>query len=227
MRSGDLFAGENRALILVILICSLIYLAQIPAAGSAIASSGAMQPYPMPTSTPTSTSTPTATPTSTLTPTPTPVSVIYLPLILKGWPPTEFRGLWVDRWSYKSPDDIQAIVQKAAQANFNSIFFQVRGKADAYYQSNHEPWAAGLTVSGTLTQTQLGQDPDWDPLQTAIDQAHAAELELHAWVNVFSCWSGETPPITTCTPTHIYNEHPEWLQCDESGTPMPLKAEPG
>jgi len=64
-------------------------------------------------------------------------------------------------------------------------------------------------------------------LQTAIDLAHAARLELHAWVNVFSCWSGETPPITTCIPTHIYNEHPEWLQCDESGAPMPLKAEPG
>ncbi|MFQ5813815.1 MAG: glycoside hydrolase family 10 protein [Anaerolineae bacterium] len=187
-------------------------------------------PTSTPTETPTSTPTPTATPTSTLTPTPTPVSVIYLPLTLKGWMPSEFRGLWVDRWSYKSPDDIQAIVQKAAQANFNAIFFQVRGKADAYYQSNHEPWAAGLTVSGTYTQTQLGQDPGWDPLQVAIDEAHARGLQLHAWINVYPVWM--TSPESQAPPQDVTPEHlfwklshaygwADWRQWDEEG-PMRL-----
>jgi len=206
------FMHGDKALILAALICLLIYLAQISAAGSAIASPGAMLPYPMSTPTP--------------TPPPTPVSVIYLPLILKGWPPPEFRGLWVDRWSYKSPDDIQAIVQKAARANFNVIFLQVRGKADAYYQSNHEPWAAGLTVSGTSTQTQLGQDPGWDPLQLAIDEAHTRGLQLHAWINVYPVWTtspeGQAPPEEV-TPTHLFWKlsrtygWADWRQWDEEG----------
>ena len=187
-------------------------------------------PTATPTATPTSTPTPTATPTSTPTSTPTPVSVIYLPLILKGWMPSEFRGLWVDRWSYRSPDDIQAIVQKAAQANFNAILFQVRGKADAYYQSSYEPWAAGLTVSGTSTQTQLGQDPGWDPLQLAIDEAHARGLQLHAWINVYPVWmtssEGQAPPQDV-TPEHLFWKlshtygWADWRQWDEEG-PMLL-----
>lgn len=158
------------------------------------------------------------------------MSVIYLPLILKAWQPSEFRGLWVDRWSYQSPEDIQTIVQKAAQANFNAIFLQVRGKADAYYQSHYEPWASGLTVTGTLTRTQLGQDPGWDPLQVAIDEAHAQGLQLHAWINVYPVWvtspKGEAPPQDV-TPQHLFwrLSHAygwaDWRQWDQEG-PMLL-----
>lgn len=171
----------------------------------------------------TPTSTPTETPTST---TPTLEKRIYLPLILKAWHPPEFRGLWVDRWSYQSPQDVQAIIQKAAQANFNAILLQVRGKADAYYQSNHEPWAAGLTVSGTYTQTQLGQNPGWDPLQLAIDEAHAQGLQLHAWINVYPVWmtspQGEAPPEDV-TPQHLFWKLSDnyglidWRQWDQEG----------
>jgi uncharacterized lipoprotein YddW (UPF0748 family) len=177
--------------------------------------------YPV-TPTPTATLTATATPTRT----PTPVSVIYLPLIVKTWHPPEFRGLWVDRWSYQSPKDVQAIVQKAAQANFNAILFQVRGKADAYYQSSHEPWAAGLTVSGTYTQTQLGQNPGWDPLQLAVDEAHARGLQLHAWLNVYPVWmtspEGQAPPEDV-TPQHLFWKLADtyglidWRQWDQEG----------
>ena len=184
-----------------------------------------------PTSTPTPTPPVTVTPTSTPTETPTSATPtlerrIYLPLIFKTWHPPEFRGLWVDRWSYQSSKDVQAIVQKAAKANFNAILFQVRGKADAYYQSNHEPWAAGLTVSGTYTQTQLGQNPGWDPLQLAIDEAHARGLQLHAWINVYPAWLGESPPPST-TPEHMYNLFNElygdnWVQWDDQGQPMRL-----
>jgi uncharacterized lipoprotein YddW (UPF0748 family) len=177
--------------------------------------------YPV-TPTPTATLTATATPTRT----PKPVSVIYLPLIVKTWHPPEFRGLWVDRWSYQSPKDVQAIVQKAAQANFNAILFQVRGKADAYYQSSHEPWAAGLTVSGTYTQTQLGQNPGWDPLQLAVDEAHARGLQLHAWLNVYPVWmtspEGQAPPEDV-TPQHLFWKLADtyglidWRQWDQEG----------
>jgi uncharacterized lipoprotein YddW (UPF0748 family) len=184
-----------------------------------------------PTLTPPVTSTPTSTPTETPTSaTPTLGGCVYLPLIFKAWQPPEFRGLWVDRWSYQSPEDIQTIVQKAAQANFNAIFLQVRGKADAYYQSTYEPWAAGLTVTGTLTRTQLGQNPGWDPLRLAIDEAHARGLQLHAWINVYPVWitssKGEPPPQDV-TPEHLFWKLSDtygpldWRQWDEEG-PMLL-----
>lgn len=104
--------------------------------------------------------------------------------------PQEMRALWVTRWDYRRPDDIRVIADRAAQANFNTLLFQVRGNADAFYRSQLEPWAARLS-------NVLGQDPGWDPLQLAVDEAHARGLELHAWINVYPAWLGETPPTTT------------------------------
>lgn len=192
-------------------------------------------PTETPTSTPTPTgtspSTPTWTPTPTLTLTPTPTETpvtysLYLPLIWKHYYPLEARALWVTRWDYSNPEDIQEIVNRAANANFNIIFFQVRGVADAYYHSNYEPWAARLTgYPGTL-----GQDPGWDPLATAVELAHAAGLELHAWVNAYTVWvtssEGQAPPEDV-TPTHLFwilsdtYGLNDWRQWDEEG-PMRL-----
>lgn len=193
---------------------------------------------PTPTSTPTATTTPTSTPTGTATKTPTPTGTslftptwtptptetpvtysLYLPLIWKHYYPPEARALWVTRWDYTSPEDVQEIVNRAANANFNIIFFQVRGQADAYYQSNYEPWAQRLTGA-------LGQDPGWDPLATAVELAHASGLELHAWVNAYPAWLGESPPPST-TPEHMYNSFNElyddnWVHWNDQGQPMQL-----
>jgi len=201
-------------------------------------------PTPTLTATTTPTSTPTETPISTLTPTTTststPTSIwtptstttpsiyyFYLPLIMKHYTSqSEARALWVTRWDYTYPEDIQEIVDRAAYANFNIIFFQVRGVADAYYHSNYEPWAARLTgYPGTL-----GQDPGWDPLATAVELAHAAGLELHAWINVYPVWvtssKGDAPPQDV-TPQHLFWKlshtygWTDWRQWDEEG-PMLL-----
>ena len=176
-----------------------------------------------PTSTPTPTGTSTATPTWTPTPTETPQYYLYLPLIWRHYCPLEARALWVTRWDYTYPEDIQEIVDRAAYANFNIILFQVRGIADAYYHSNYEPWAERLT--GTL-----GQDPGWDPLATAVELAHTAGLELHAGVTVYPVWitssEAEAPPQDV-TPEHLFwklsHAHgwANWRQWDEEG-PMQL-----
>jgi len=70
------------------------------------------------------------------------------------------------------------MVLKLKGAHFNTIFFQVRARGDAYYQSTFEPWAENLT--GTL-----GKDPGYDPLRFLLDEAHAVGIEVHAWFNVF------------------------------------------
>lgn len=132
------------------------------------------------------------------------------------FPEGELRGLWVTRWSYSSSADIERILDDAQTGGFNTIFFQVRGNFDAYYQSSLEPWAKGLT--GTL-----GQDPGWDPLQVAIDEAHARDMALHAYLNTFPFWSGTTPPASVGVP-HPLERHPDWLVADASGTAMALNS---
>ncbi len=124
----------------------------------------------------------------------------------------ELRGLWVTRWDYASAAGVEGIMEEAANWGFNAVFFQVRATADAYYDSTVEPWAKGLT--GTL-----GQDPGWDPLGVAIVAAHDRGLELHAWMNTFSAWSGTAPPPPS-DPPHILYDHPDWRQADASGAPM-------
>ena len=129
----------------------------------------------------------------------------------------EARGLWVNRWSYHSAQDVRNIIEKAYNSHFNQIYFQVRGVFDAYYQSSLEPWASSL--SG-----RLGKSPGWDPLQTAIDVAHEFGMELHAWINVLTLWSGSSAPPAS-TPVHKYREHPEWVMQDQNHIPMSLGGE--
>ena len=128
----------------------------------------------------------------------------------------EGRAVWVTRWDYNSAADVETMMEALADAGFNLVYFQVRGRFDAFYASSLEPWAKELT--GTL-----GEDPGWDPLATAILEAQARGLELHAWLNVFSFWSSGTPPASVGTP-HPYELHPEWSMVDEEGEAMPLES---
>ena len=137
----------------------------------------------------------------------------------------ETRGVWVTRWDYttktKSTDpdiqkaEIRRLFKIAKDSNLNSLFFQVRGQFDAYYNSNYEPWAE------TLTDT-LGVYPGWDPLEFAIEQSREMELQLHAWVNIFSLWKGKSPPASS-DPVHAYHSNPEWVVADTYGVPMKLR----
>ncbi|MGD1995254.1 MAG: family 10 glycosylhydrolase [Anaerolineae bacterium] len=111
---------------------------------------------------------------------------------------SEARALWVTRWDYSSVTDVRTLAENAAGAGFNMLLFQVRGTADAFYAPGLEPWAARLGEDG------LGQDPGWDPLQTAVETAHANGLQLHAYVNVYTVWAGTSPPPTDTVPAHLF-----------------------
>ncbi len=133
-------------------------------------------------------------------------------------PVYEARGVWVNRWTFSSAAEVKKIIQNCAAWGFNQVYFQVRGRADAFYKSAYEPWASEL--SGTL-----GKDPGWDPLQTAIDAAKAEGVELHAWINALTVWNGSTAPSANASPKHLYYTHPDWIMADSSGAPMPLGSE--
>lgn len=129
----------------------------------------------------------------------------------------ELRCAWVTRWAFKSPGDISTTFEKLRTAGINTVFFQVRGACTVLYPSEIEPW------SGVLAG-KLGEDPGWDPLDTAISEAHKRGLDIHAWINVFPAWPvSESPrgPQET-EPRHVMLEHPEWLARNRRGEIMPI-----
>ncbi|MFV1980770.1 MAG: glycoside hydrolase family 10 protein, partial [Rhodothermia bacterium] len=127
----------------------------------------------------------------------------------------EARAIWVARFSYETPDDVRAIINNAADYNFNIIIFQVRGNATTFYKSELEPWAWELTSDSVAS---LGQDPGWDPLALAIELAHERGLELHAWVNFLPGWRRTIPPPEDAD--QLWNTHRDWFMQNKAGEVM-------
>jgi len=115
----------------------------------------------------------------------------------------EFRGLYVDAFhpGVKSHQEVTELVSAAKQANFNALIVQVRKRADAYYNSKVEPKAVDIAA-------------DYDPLADVIQQAHAAGLEVHAWISVFDAAMESYPPERK----QICLAHPEWLTAKKDGS---------
>jgi uncharacterized lipoprotein YddW (UPF0748 family) len=118
------------------------------------------------------------------------------------WLTTSYGSDWprsTDRAEQQA--SLRAIVRFLKSANFNTIFFQVRARGDAYYRSAYEPWAENLT--GTP-----GKDPGWDPLSFLLGEAHEAGMQVHGWVNVFKIRGAEKNGRLAVQ--HASRTHPEW-----------------
>ncbi len=126
----------------------------------------------------------------------------------------ELRGMWlasvVNRdWPSKpglpaerQRAELLAHLDSAVERRLNAVVFQVRPTADALWASPYEPW------SEYLTGVQ-GKDPGWDPLGTAVKEAHRRGLELHAWFNPFRV-ANHTDP-SRLVATHPARVHPDWV----------------
>ncbi|MDX1933354.1 MAG: family 10 glycosylhydrolase [Capsulimonadales bacterium] len=113
----------------------------------------------------------------------------------------EVRALWIVRDTLTSPAKIRNAVTLAKKYGFNTLFVQVRGRGDAFYQSRFEPRSESLSR----------QPADFDPLAVAIEEGHRAGLEVHAWMNTFLVWHQRRLPYSS---RHVINLHPEWLVRD-------------
>ncbi|MFC9592603.1 glycoside hydrolase family 10 protein [Streptomyces sp. NPDC056944] len=126
----------------------------------------------------------------------------------------EFRGMWlatVANRDWPSRAGLTAEQQRAellghldtaVERRLNTVVLQVRPTADALWPSPYEPWAQYLT--GTQ-----GRDPGWDPLGTAVEEAHARGLELHAWFNPYRVANHTDPGRLVAG--HPARLHPEWV----------------
>jgi len=107
------------------------------------------------------------------------------------------RALWVTRTSLTTPEAVSQMVRTARAGGFNTLLVQVRGRGDAYYASTLEPRAADLAAR-----------PGFDPLALTLELAHAAGLEVHAWVALNLVSSAYELPASA---QHIVYRNPEWL----------------
>ena len=144
---------------------------------------------------------------------------LCMALMLHAQPKREFRASWLTTvWAIDWPnphsqasaagqqqqkDYMISLLKLHEKANFNAMFFQVRGFCDAMYKSQYEPWSQYLT--GTR-----GGEPTYDPLQLVIDSAHARGIEVHAWLNPYRYASSDAT-YGKNDPKDYHNTHPEWL----------------
>ncbi|MEU4467325.1 family 10 glycosylhydrolase [Streptomyces sp. NPDC024017] len=131
-----------------------------------------------------------------------------------GAPDSEMRGVWiasVANRDWPSKPGLTASQQRAellthldtaVRNRLNTVFFQVRPTADALWPSPYEPW------SQYLTGTQ-GEDPGWDPLGTAVEEAHARGLKLHAWFNPYRIAVHADP--SRLAASHPARMNPDWV----------------
>lgn len=107
---------------------------------------------------------------------------------------TDFRGVWVPRWSIK---DKSAIFDNL-DGRFNHIFLQIFALGEAYYPSTHVP--------------SKMQSDKW--LKEFLNEAHRRNIKVSAWINVFYSW-GFAPK--TVNSKHPINRQPNWFVRDQDG----------
>lgn len=138
-------------------------------------------------------------------------SVEVLPELADPAHDREFRAAWVaTAWGINFPSSTSSVsAQQAelvdlldalAENGFNAVVFQVRPEGDAFYASTLEPWSRFLT--GTM-----GQDPGWDPLDYLVTEAHARNLEVHAWFNPYRALVSRTVSVPS---NHVSRRFPEY-----------------
>lgn len=111
----------------------------------------------------------------------------------------EMRGVWLATvwcldWPGQRGDSpavisaqkrqMREMLDSYEEQNFTTVFFQVRGMADAIYRSSLSPWSSFLSGS-------RDGDPGWDPLEFVVKECHSRGLECYAWVNPFRWSSGK------------------------------------
>lgn len=115
-------------------------------------------------------------------------------------PKRELRGVWLTtvygldwpRHAATTPagreaqqEELRRILDRLQEANFNTVFLQVRLRGDVIYRSAIEP--AAKVFSGAY-----GKSPGYDPLSFAIEECHRRGMECHAWFVTFPLGSEQS-----------------------------------
>ncbi|MEC5165606.1 uncharacterized lipoprotein YddW (UPF0748 family) [Flavobacterium sp. PL11] len=124
----------------------------------------------------------------------------------------EMRAAWISTvdnidWPSKPglsdkemKSEMTAILDNLRSYNLNTVVFQIRPTADAYYKSSKEP------ASHWITGKQ-GLAPGFDPLQLMIDEAGKRGMSVHVWLNPYRVQKDITKDVLV--KSHLYFKKPE------------------
>lgn len=108
-------------------------------------------------------------------------------------------GLPVDQ----QQQEMVSLLDKTQACNLNTIIFQIRPTADAFYRSKLEPASHWLTG-------EQGKDPGYDALQFTLDECHKRGMNVHVWLNPYRV-NNDTSKYVTYADDHVMHRHPEWF----------------
>ena len=142
------------------------------------------------------------------------ISLFLVVLQGNAQPKFEMRGAWIATvanidWP-KSPgltvdeqkQQMIEILDTMQSLNMNSIVFQIRPTADAFYDSEHEPWSYFLNG-----EQGLAPEPYFDPLDFVIGEAHKRFIEVHVWLNPYRVLNNDN--LSVLHKDHLYYRQPE------------------
>ncbi|MFB4192818.1 family 10 glycosylhydrolase [Streptomyces carpaticus] len=130
-------------------------------------------------------------------------------------PPEQWRSYWVDAFNdgIYTPEQVSTLIDDALGINANVLIVQTARRYDCFCNRALYP----------RTDAAIAPAP-YDPLDEVIAQAHAAGLQVHAWVNVNTLWNSATPPRSA---DHVFNRHgptaegrDRWLNRKADGTEL-------
>ncbi len=133
------------------------------------------------------------------------------------FPKKEMRAVWITTaWGLDWPRGVYGeggqkqqyieYLDRFKELNINAIFFQVKAMGDAYYASSYEPWSVSITGI-------RGKDPGYDILEFMINEAHARDIEFHAWLNPYRI-ATRANTGTSYPPLHE-SVDPDWVVSHE------------
>ncbi|MCM4077758.1 glycoside hydrolase family 10 protein [Paractinoplanes hotanensis] len=149
----------------------------------------------------------------------------------------QLRGMWLTTVTNIDFPSRRGLTQAQVKAEYqrwldlavaqrhNAIFVHVRPSGDAFWPSAYAPW------SEWLTGKRDGKSPGWDPLDYMVREAHARNLEFHAWFNPYrGTQPGPVGPgadFAKLAPNHPLLKHRDWAISYPAGRNGRLYFDPG
>jgi uncharacterized lipoprotein YddW (UPF0748 family) len=128
-------------------------------------------------------------------------------------PVQQLRGLWVDAFGpgFKTPQEADALVAYARSLRLNALFLQVGRRMDCFCNRASVPRSADPKLAR-----------NFDPLEYVIQKAHAAGIQVHAWIITTSAFNTTEPAIAS---SHVMNTNgtrgaDSWLTQTRDGTTL-------
>lgn len=128
--------------------------------------------------------------------------------------PVEARSVWLDRGtivSTRNAAGMSALFDKLKAAGINVVYFETNN--------------AGFTMFPSRVSTQNPDTVGWDPLGTAVREAHKRGMELHSWCWIFAVGNLRHNPIIGRDPDYpgpvLSTNDFSWALAGSTGSLLP------